>query len=52
MKIIFDLGVGFKLKIFWASSIAVFGPTTPKIKAPQRTVIEPTTIYGVTKYSG
>ena len=32
--------------------MAVFGPTTPKVKTPQRTIIEPTTIYGVTKYSG
>ena len=32
--------------------MAVFGPTTPKVKTPQRTTIQPTTIYGVTKYSG
>ncbi|MFN4298444.1 MAG: NAD-dependent epimerase/dehydratase family protein [Thermaurantimonas sp.] len=39
-------------KIFWPSSIAVFGPTTPKINTPQSTIIEPTTIYGISKYAG
>jgi len=39
------------LKVFWPSSIAVFGPTTPD-NAPQRTPLEPTTMYGVTKVSG
>lgn len=39
------------LKVFWPSSIAVFGPTAPK-HAPQQTVLEPTTMYGVTKVSG
>ncbi|NNF57892.1 MAG: NAD-dependent epimerase/dehydratase family protein [Rhodothermaceae bacterium] len=40
-----------KLKVFWPSSIAVFGPTTPST-APQQTVLEPTTMYGVTKVAG
>ncbi|MFA5929759.1 MAG: NAD-dependent epimerase/dehydratase family protein [Candidatus Micrarchaeia archaeon] len=39
-------------KIFWPSSIAAFGPTTPRELTPQRTVLEPTTMYGVTKVSG
>lgn len=39
------------LRVFWPSSIAVFGPTTPRI-APQSTVLEPTTMYGVTKVAG
>ena len=39
-------------RIFWPSSIAVFGPATPKEAAPQETVLCPTTIYGVTKVTG
>ncbi len=39
-------------KIFWPSSIAVFGPTTPKQQTPQHTICEPTTVYGITKQVG
>ncbi len=39
-------------RIFWPSSIAAFGPTTPRDRTPQRTVLEPTTMYGVTKVAG
>lgn len=52
LKNILDLGVKFNLKIFWPSSIAAFGPTTPRDNTPQNTILEPTTMYGVTKTAG
>lgn len=52
LKNILDLGVKYKTKVFWPSSIAAFGPTTPKENTPQHTILEPTTMYGVNKVAG
>ncbi len=50
---VLDLGVQEKLtKIYWPSSIAVFGPTTPVNNTPQQTIVEPRTVYGISKYAG
>lgn len=52
LKDFLNLAVEKKFKLFWPSSIAAFGPTTPRENTPQRTVLEPTTMYGVTKVAG
>lgn len=53
LKNVLDLALKHKIKkIFWPSSIAAFGPTTPRDNTPQNTILEPTTIYGVTKVAG
>jgi len=52
LKHVLDLAREHDLQVFWPSSIAVFGPSTPRHNTPQSTVLDPTTMYGVTKRSG
>jgi nucleoside-diphosphate-sugar epimerase len=53
LKNVLDLAVEYKIdRMFWPSSIAAFGPTTPLFNTPQATILEPTTMYGVTKVAG
>lgn len=52
LKHVLDVARERGMKVFWPSSIAVFGRATPNRKAPQTTVLDPSTIYGVTKLSG
>jgi nucleoside-diphosphate-sugar epimerase len=53
LKNVLDLAKEYGLsRVFWPSSIAAFGPTTPKDKTPELTIMEPSTMYGVTKVTG
>ena len=52
LKHVLDLARTHDLQVFWPSSIAVFGPSTPRTETPQQTILDPATMYGVTKRSG
>jgi len=52
LKNVLDLAKEYEMRVFWPSSIAAFGPTTPRNKTPQATILEPNTMYGVTKVAG
>jgi nucleoside-diphosphate-sugar epimerase len=52
LRDVLNLAKDSGIKVFWPSSIAAFGPTTPREQTPQQTVLEPTTMYGVTKVTG
>ncbi|MCR4404835.1 MAG: L-threonine 3-dehydrogenase [Candidatus Acetothermia bacterium] len=52
LRKILELAREHGLRLFWPSSIAIFGPATPKENVPQETVLCPTTIYGITKVAG
>ncbi len=52
LKNVLDLARGTKIKVFWPSSIAVFGPNSPKQNTPQNTILDPNTMYGITKRAG
>lgn len=53
LKSVLDLGKLDQIKqVFWPSSIAAFGPGSPKENTPQATIMDPNTIYGITKWTG
>ncbi len=52
LLLVLEAGRGQVKKIYWPSSIAVFGPDTPKLNTPQNTIMSPNTVYGISKLAG
>jgi nucleoside-diphosphate-sugar epimerase len=52
LYIVLELAREYGFRIFWPSSIAAFGPNSPKVNTPQVTIMDPATMYGITKYAG
>jgi len=52
LKNVLEAAKSYQVKVFYPSSIAVFGPHTPKLDTPQITVTDPSTMYGITKLTG
>ncbi len=52
LLLVLEAGKDRLKKIYWPSSIAVFGPDTPKLNTPQNTIMSPNTVYGISKLAG
>ena len=49
---VLEIARSHKLRVFWPSSIAAFGPSSPKVMTPQTTAMDPTSVYGISKLAG